>query len=736
MARASTNVERNTFIRGLVTEAGPLTFPENASKDELNFILNRDGSRQRRLGMDYEDLGVQVDTSLSTVIVDGSSISSFRWDNVGNDSSLSIGVIQISDKLWFLDMTTSAPSANLLNSGSFITITQLVDTPFSYTSVNGILVIVSEGLDNPVFLEYNETTDTVTQDSITLEVRDIWGVADSLGITDREATLSDEHKYNLLNQGWDSEKITSFFTSQSVYPSNADIWILGKDSNDDFDPALLIKQDFGTTLASKGRFIIDAFNRGSEREAATSITGLPADQETGNVSTVTSFAGRVFYSGVRGNITESDSKSPSFSGTIFFSQIVDSNSKLGFCYQDGDPTSEFTAEVVANDGGTIQIPEAAGIIKIVPKENVLLVFAENGVWVISGNELGFTADNFAVRRVTNVGAVGSESIVDVDGNTIYWSKGGIYQLTPDPRTGRLIAQNITERTIQTKFNSISSPAKQNSKGIFDSPARQVRWLYNDDDFDGTTRASSFNRELVLDLVLGAFYILDITEITSGPYVSSYLQTTEFINSTVQELVVIGPDVVQVNGVDVVISKTVRSRGNSVTKYVTIIPGTTDKFTLSSFSDPDFLDWKTFNTVGVDAPAFLLTGEELFGDTQRDKGVSYLTVHCSRTETGFFLDGSGDLQPENPSSCQVQSRWDFSDTTASGKFGKTYEAYRLTRVFVPTGVSDPFDYGQEVITTKTKLRGSGRALSIRFSTSVGKDLLLFGWGIAADGNTQV
>jgi hypothetical protein len=42
----------NTFVKGLVTEAGPLTYPENASLDEENFVLNRDGSRQRRLGMD------------------------------------------------------------------------------------------------------------------------------------------------------------------------------------------------------------------------------------------------------------------------------------------------------------------------------------------------------------------------------------------------------------------------------------------------------------------------------------------------------------------------------------------------------------------------------------------------------------------------------------------------------------------------------------------------------------
>lgn len=44
----------NTFVGGLVTEAGPLTFPENASADELNMEISRKGNRRRRLGIDYE----------------------------------------------------------------------------------------------------------------------------------------------------------------------------------------------------------------------------------------------------------------------------------------------------------------------------------------------------------------------------------------------------------------------------------------------------------------------------------------------------------------------------------------------------------------------------------------------------------------------------------------------------------------------------------------------------------
>ena len=44
------------------------------------------------------------------------------------------------------------------------------------------------------------------------------------------------------------------------------MWIYGKDTNDEFDTAVLDKQDFGTMVAPKGRAILNAFYQ--DREAA------------------------------------------------------------------------------------------------------------------------------------------------------------------------------------------------------------------------------------------------------------------------------------------------------------------------------------------------------------------------------------------------------------------------------------------------------------------------------------
>ena len=54
MPQVQANKEYNTFVRGMITESGPLTYPENASIDEANFTLLTNGYRKKRLGIDIE----------------------------------------------------------------------------------------------------------------------------------------------------------------------------------------------------------------------------------------------------------------------------------------------------------------------------------------------------------------------------------------------------------------------------------------------------------------------------------------------------------------------------------------------------------------------------------------------------------------------------------------------------------------------------------------------------------
>ncbi len=112
------------------------------------------------------------------------------------------------------------------------------------------------------------------------------------------------------------------------------------------------------------------------------------------------------------------------------------------------------------------------------------------------------------------------------------------------------------------------------------------------------------------------------------------------------------------------------------------------------------------------------------DFQRDKQLPYITVHMRRTEIGFDTD----YNPIGQSSCLVQSRWDWSDSNRSGKWGREFQAYRYKKLYLPDSPEDDFDTGFSTVVTKNKLRGNGKVLSIRFRTEPYRNLHLYGWSM--------
>lgn len=775
------NVERNTFVKGLITEASPLTFPENASIAESNFVLNRDGSRQRRLGMDYEDTGSLIATGETLTSFATSAISGFRWENVGNDASKTFGVVQVGNKIWFVDGFKDTLSTNVIshvvdainpmNNNPIELSTAYANEPIQFASIYGKLIMVSKLIPLPLVVDvtFDSNDDAVIATTpLDIKVRDIWGIDESVDVDERIATIDKIHEYNLFNQGWPTDLRSAIIigsnnlqqtilhenykigADEHFYPSNADIHTLGINASDAFNPNKLRETEVGSRAAPRGRVLLDPFNRGQGRRSF--ISGLPVasvfstealdtipldNNVDASISTIAAHAGRLFYAGMEGDTDNGDDKSPSLASTIFFTQLSTNKDGWGKCHTENDPTSEEFSDLLPTDGGTIVIPEASKILKLVSSGANLVIIADNGVWSLSGTDGIFTADSFALGKVTNIGAVNAASVVEAEGVVYYWSKAGVYVLTPDQVSGRLQAQNITETTIQTLYIAIPSVGRANAVGRYDSDSRKISWLYNDTaSYDGLNNINNYNKELVLDTVLGSFYTHSLGETaTESPYVAGYLPTGGFNVLTQPINIVAGPDNVIVGVDNVAILTTVRSTGESRTKYITIKPTASVSFTFSLYNEETFLDWKTDDTVGVDAPAHMVSGYELFGDTARDKNINYLTAHFKRTESGFVQVGD-DLEAINPSSCMISSQWDFANSAASGKFGTSFQAYKLPRNFTPTVASVTFDQGWDVVTTKNKVRGSGRAFSMRLDTEAGKDLHIYGWSINAGGNASV
>lgn len=744
MPRAVSVKQYNTFVKGLVTEASPLTYPENASLDEDNFVLKRNGSRERRLGLDYEAGYSLVSSGLPSDVIKGSRQSFHKWENPGGDTSVSIGVIRIYNKLWFVDLLTDAPSGNLLNGGSAITLSGLANAEIETTVINNLFIIVSNDLPNPIQLTYTPSTDTVTQATVSVLVRDLWGIDDSLSIDSRPATLSNLHKYNLRNQGW-STKVQSTCGSDAIdctastlgyYPSNADIWSLGKVGDaasanfEKYDPSAMIRNSIDNAPAAKGGFIINAFDRGADRITKSGITGLAADKENGRLTTVASYAGRVFYSGLVSNISSGDSLSPNYSGYIFFSQVVTAPEKVGKCYQEADPTSPNISDIIDTDGGAIQIPEATRIYKLVATQSSLLVFAENGIWEIFGDTNGFVATSYQSSKLSSTGCSSPASVVEAVGTIFAWTKAGIYVVSSDPTSGRYKAENISLLSIQTFYNNLSEVAKNNARGFYDEKENVIRWLYNDQTtYLASSYVNKYNRELVLDLTLQSFYPQSIS--ATIPYVAAYVDIPNYTVTSAAEAVYVGTDAVLSSTDSVVVNTEALSSRVTQFSFLTIV-GT--YFTFSKYNSRTFKDWYTHNGAGVNYSSYLMTGYEIFGDIMRTKQVPYIWFYFTKTEDGFTTDAGGNLQIDNPSSCLVKAKWNWTDSAASGQWGSQFQAYRFNRNYIPSGEADTFDNGYEVIITKNKLRGNGRILSLLIESEAGKDMKLLGWAmiVSAEG----
>ena len=621
-------IDINSWNKGLITEASPINFPEGASLDEENFVLDRDGSRRRRFGMDYED-GYGHAHFAESATAAFMAVSNFLWENVDENPDVNYLVHQFGNRLYFFNADTSAVSANLLFGGP-LTLTATTVARFSMATIQGNLIVVTG--DQNIRIVAKEGTDTLTLTQSRLKVRDFWGVDDGLPVDERPSatatiscTIGARHHYNLYNQGWpplffcategtanptemnngtNAEPVSHTYSILGQFPSNADIiytamtfFTSGRKA---YFPYALQNIHSGNTPAPRGHYIIDLFDRSGGRSAAytqdiasgfnrrENYTGfIPVDQSTGGIRATAAYAGRIWYACTSGEIG-GDSRSPHVGTFVLFSRLVDSTENLSQCYQEADPTAEDISDLIDTDGGYLPFPDAVDIKALVPFKSSLLVFADNGVWEIAGGDRGFTATEYQSKFLTNNGALNSACIVVAGDSVMYWSRNGIYAVGVG-QTGVVEVQSITESTIQTLYNDIPYNSKLWATGHYDDVEYRVRWLYQ-----ATYNAFQvywYDTELILDLSIPAFSKFTIKNMRTAvdtPHITGY------------------------------ISVPTQSRDIAAAdyKYSAIVPEASSSFafTASYYKNQYFRDWAKADSTatstlsgGADAAAFLVTG---------------------------------------------------------------------------------------------------------------------------------
>lgn len=703
MARSVATTIENTFRGGLITEASGLNYPENTCTETENCIFNYNGTVERRLGMDFEHTN-------GTSVIDRTTsvISTYLWKNVSGSGDTSLFVVQVGETLYFYDASilyvSQGLSASTVSLMDYVISGQgspgLVECQFS--SGNGLLFVTHPFCDS-FYVSYDTGTSTATATQINIKIRDTLGdTADPYGVDTRPVTnltsMDVHHYYNLLNQGWSTANLTTWDGTLTTMPSNTDIMWSFKNSSDAFAMSTVDNVMHGNSSAPKGHYILSVYSQ--DRDTVSGLSGTTSTTTGAHrVSTSAFFAGRVFYAGI---------STQGFNSKVYFSQIIERPEQYGFCYQQNDPTAEDVFDLLPSDGGVINLNDAGTIYKLFAIPGGLLAFAANGVWMISGSTgLGFTASDYTSVRISSIGSLSSTSFVDVGGLPAWWNADGIYtmQLT---QTGGPSIQSLTYTTVRKMYDAIPLLCKTQAKGFFNSTTGVVQWLYRSTESSDPTVQYEFDSILNFNVSTNAFY-------------QWTLPTSDV---KVHSLFVVPPDTAtpaESNVVDNSAADVLDNDGNNVTTFATTIgsrvpifkylvsynDGTNYNFTIADNVDTSYLDWVTYDTVGVDYDSYFTTGYKIHGNAITKFQPTYVEIY-SKTDL--------------PVSYYFQSIWNYANTGSTGKWSsKQYVEHT--------------DLNYDYTTRRLKVRGSGLVLQFKITSLPGKAFKIAGWATQETGNTQ-
>lgn len=683
----------NSFVNGLVTEATGLNFPEAACTETYDCEFDIDGSVYRRLGLDFED-----NFATKTIDREDVVVNSYLWQNVAGDGNTTVLVMQVGNILHFYE-TSGTGAFSPGEVASTVTLTPVAGAPVvntveaQFSDGNGLLFVTHPYCD-PIRISYDVDANTATATVINIKIRDFTGaVADTLPVDTRPtaslAGITASHRYNLFNQGWTTDNLTIWDTANANMPSNADVMWRFKSSTDDFDAtaASIARITSGNTPAPKGHFIFNLANQ----DRASIVTGVENTTTSFNRPSISAFsAGRVFYAGIN---------YVGFNSNIYFTQIIERLEQYEQCYQTNDPTSQDLFDLLPSDGGFISIPEAGTIYKMFTVSGGLCVFAANGVWFITGSTgIGFTASDYVVLKIADIGTISATSFVNVSGYPCWWNAEGIYLMQAQGNLPTI--QSLTYNKFKTFYDGIPISSKRFARGFYNKTDGQVRWVYRSTSTNQITPTYGYDRVLNFNLRTQAFYPWTISD---SPVKVSGILSSELITKPVSLVNVIdslGNNVVDSLGNQVISFTESGSLNPQFDKFIVSYPFSGSyKFTFADRNDENYVDWKSYDSVGVNYDSYLITGYKLRGQAMRKFQSNYINIY-SRLDT--------------PVKYNFQGIWDFANTGSDT--GRWSSSQQVTHT----------DLNYSNAQRRLKVRGHGKSLQFKLSSVAGEPFDIIGW----------
>lgn len=716
MARSGNITVENNFTKGLITEYTAMNFPENAVTETDNCVYSELGTVTRRLGIDYETGAVVRSlASIGASVVDERAVTEFRWFAVGNDGTTTFVVQQIGRAIRFF-ADTGAISPNLKSFDIDLmdykvvgsTSTQVISNACQFTTGDGYLFITHPFCD-PLYVSYDGDTDTIDVNEITIEIRDIEGLDEDVENDERPTVLTNTHKYNLYNQGWNTDvpnldgfsenALVYWERARTDYPSNADVWWLYRGSRGwvSFLQGATLPEDGvspdsikrGNSPAPRGYYIYEAFD--IDRSEKSGITGLPG--QTAGISRPGScawYAGRVWFSGV---------KATKYSSSLYFSQLVEGPRQFGKCYQQNDPTSEVAFDIVDTDGGVIKLPLVEEVVAMKVLGDSLVVLATNCVYVVSGTANdAFKTTNYTVRYISSVGARSALSVVEAEGALVWWNYDGIYSLTVTANGPEIT--NISKQTIQSFLTDIPADNIQFVKGVYNRREQIIRWIFSNVE----ESRYSYNRILDLNLASKAFYPHTIGT-TLAPRICGLLTVSGATLVQTNETVVdsLGATVTDSSGTTTILVEGF-SGAREIFKFVIsgLISGGSLGLTYGELKNSECVDWESFNAVGESYSSYGISGYRIRGEMLRQ---------FTSTPVAFVMKNVVG------GSCLVSGIWNYGERQSLKQ-----ELYRAA-----TSVTNYI--------RRLNIRGRGKSFQIKFESAGNAPFSLVGWSTLDTGGTQ-
>ena len=398
--------------------------------------------------------------------------------------------------------------------------------------------------------------------------------------------------------------------------------------------------------------------------------------------------------------------------TVLFSQTVgEGNKGYDECYQDADPTSEEISDVIPTDGGMVKFQTMGDGLALKTFNRGVLVFGRDVVWgLISPFDGRFTATEYDTVELSRAGLIGAQSVVSVANFVYYWSPLGIFRVGVNQQTGStMVAENISQNTIQSFYNNIPSVCKEYCRSSFDYANNRVYWFYPTNMQD----LNNLDGVLVLDLNYNAFYVQKISE--GGKVVAVFETVNSYEITPTSYLYADGRRVVADN--QYVVAKDQENKYNRFVAIQHCIVSPDNEISFGDFNNRDFLDWGTtnFDSYLVSRP-MMIEGYNQYGNaiggTFANKQVPILQTLFKRTEEDItavpkkYIAASG---------AYIRMRWGWSLNEKSNRWDLIQNAYRPQKDFM----------NDEYVESRIHIRGRGKSYQIEIRNDSNKDFRLAG-----------